>query len=127
MNIKIGNYLIYIILVIGLYGAGTLAYHEFLQEGACPKLGPIPACYIILACFIFPFISHLLKKGNSIYFLFTGAALALATYATVGQLFDKVQCPKTESGFPMCYISFVLFASLVLLKIILNKKKNVTF
>ena len=124
MNRKISNYLISIIFILGIFGSGSLAYHEFLQEGACPKLGAIPACYIILACFIFPFISHLLKKGNNIYFLFTGAAFALATYATVGQLFGKVQCPKTESGFPMCYISFVLFTSLVLLKIALLKKKS---
>ncbi len=126
MNIKLINIIIYSILVIGIYGTGSLAYYEFLQEGTCPKLGPIPACYIILICFVIPLIAHFLDKGKGYYFLFTGFALALAGYATVGQLAGKVQCPKTESGLPMCYISLALFASLVLLKIMLLQKRKLS-
>lgn len=44
---KIVNYGIYAIFIFGLLGAGNLAYQEFLQVGTCPKLGVIPACYII--------------------------------------------------------------------------------
>jgi hypothetical protein len=102
-------------------GAGNLAFHEFLQEGTCPKLGFLPACYIIFSCLIIPFISHIINKVKVVYYLFTGIALAIATYATMGQLFGNVQCPKTESGIPMCYISFMIFASLVLLKLVLSK------
>ncbi len=124
MKTNITNYLISVIFIIGILGAGNLAYHEFLQEGTCPKLGIIPACYVILACFVFPFMVHLFNKGKIIYFLFTGFALSLATYATIGQLFGEIQCPKTEGGLPMCYISFVIFVSLVSLKIIQLKGGN---
>jgi hypothetical protein len=121
MNKKLLNYSIYIIFIVGLFGAGNLAYHEFSQEGTCPKLGFLPACYIIFSCLIIPFISHIINKVKVVYYLFTGIALAIATYATMGQLFGNVQCPKTESGIPMCYISFMIFASLVLLKLVLSK------
>jgi|LGVF01.2.fsa_nt_gb hypothetical protein len=124
MKVNTLKYLISIIFIIGILGAGNLAYNEFLEEGTCPKLSIIPACYVILACFVFPFIAHLFNKGKIIYFLFTGFALSLATYATIGQLLGEIQCPKTEGGLPMCYISFVIFASLVLLKIISLKKKT---
>jgi lipopolysaccharide export LptBFGC system permease protein LptF len=102
-------------------GAGNLAFHEFLQEGTCPKLEFLPACYLIFGCLVIPFISHIINKGKVIYYLFTGIALTIATYATIGQLLNFVQCPKTESGIPMCYISFIIFASLVLLKLVLSK------
>ncbi len=124
MKPNITNYLISIILILGIYGAGNLAYNEFLKEGTCPKLGIIPACYIVLVCFVIPFIAHIFNKGNIIYFLFTGFALTLAIYASIGQLFGNLQCPKTGNGIPMCYISFVIFASLILLKIILLKKSS---
>jgi len=124
MKRNIINYLTFIIFILGIYGTGNLVYNEFLQEGACPKLGIIPACYIVLACFVIPFIAHIFSTGRIVYFLFTGFALALATYASIGQLFGNLQCPKTGNGIPMCYISFVIFASLVLLKIILLKKSS---
>ena len=124
MKPNITNYLILIIFIIGIYGVGNLAYHEFLQEEACPKLGPIPACYIVLVCFVIPLITHIFNIGKIIYFLFTGFALALAIYASIGQLLGNIHCPKTDDGLPMCYISFVIFASLILLKIISLKKKT---
>jgi uncharacterized membrane protein len=71
---------------------------------------------------IIPFVAHVFNRGNAVYFLFTSFALAIATYATIGQLFGKVQCPKMESGFPMCYISFGIFFSLVVLKFLQGRK-----
>jgi len=124
MKVRTIKILIYIILILGIYGAGNLAVHEFLEEGTCPKLGIIPACYVVLFCFVIPLITLIFNKSKTIYFLFTGFALALAAYATIGQLFDKIQCPKTEGEIPMCYISFVIFSSLILLKIILLRKNN---
>jgi len=121
---KLLNYSIYIIFIFGLLAAVNLVYHEFSKEDTCPKLGFIPACYIIFSCLVIPFISHIINKGKIIYFLFTTIALIIAAYATVGQLLNLVQCPKTESGLPMCYISFAIFACLVVLKLALLKKKR---
>jgi len=119
---KIINYCIYTVFIFGILGAGNLAYSEFLHEGTCPKLGVIPACYIIFGCLLIPFVIHIFNKGKVIYFLFTLFALAIATYATIGQLLGNVQCPKMESGFPMCYISFGIFFSLATLKMLQGKK-----
>ncbi|MDF1518062.1 MAG: hypothetical protein RQ864_13085 [Lutibacter sp.] len=122
MKKKIINYSIYAVFVFGILGAGNLAYKEFLYEGACPKLGVIPACYIIFGCLIIPFVAHVLNRGKAVYFFFVSFALVIATYATIGQLFGNVQCPKMENGFPMCYVSFGIFFSLVLLKFLHARK-----
>jgi hypothetical protein len=136
------NKIIYILLIIGLLGTGNLVLGEIYQTGTCPKLGSIPACYLVFLCFLIPLIVHYLSNlshgvtlsdtvtksdkyvlpkriYNILYYLFTGFALALATYASIGQLLGKIQCPKTDFGLPMCYISFVIFLSLILLKIVM--------
>lgn len=75
MKVNIINALIYIVFAIGLLGAGDLALDEIRQSNICPKILGIPACYIILTCFVIPFLMHLFKGSNSIYFVLTGLVL----------------------------------------------------
>jgi predicted membrane channel-forming protein YqfA (hemolysin III family) len=56
--------------------------------------------------------------------VFTGLAWSIATYGSIMQFSETVECPKTEEGIPMCYISFVMFSLLILLKTIELTKKN---
>lgn len=112
------KYSIYIVFSFAITGAGNLVYDEFLNEGTCPKLGIIPACYVIFACLLIPLMTHFLDRWKVVYFLLTGIALVIATYASIGQLTGSVQCPKTESDIPMCYISFGIFSGLILLKLL---------
>ncbi len=104
-------------LIIGLLGAGELVVEELRTGNGCPKIMHIPMCVVILICFMVPFITHLLKKWNIIYFIFTGLAGSLALIASVMQFTGNAECPKTAYGTPMCYYSLVLFSSLILLKI----------
>ena len=114
---KITYYSILIILIIGLVGAGGLVLEEFKTGEGCPKIMHIPMCLVILICFIVPLITHLLKKRNTLYFLFTGLAGSIALVASIMQYTGNAQCPKTTSGTPMCYYSLLLFSSLIILKL----------
>ena len=127
---KASKAIIYIILFIGLYGTIGLAKKEYLIGNICPKLLGIPACYIILTCFLLALISHIgyLKDQWKIYWIGILTALSLATYGTLGELFNFAECPKTDGGIPMCFISFAIFSSLALFKIIewkLSKRKEI--
>lgn len=113
---KIIRFVIIILLAIGLYGVGGLVYTEIQTGNGCPKLWIIPACYIIFLCFLIPLIVHLLKKYNSVYFIFTGIAVSIATIASIMQYTGNGQCPKLDNGTPMCYLSFLIFATLITLK-----------
>lgn len=112
------KYILYLVFLFGIYGAGTLVYKEFSYGNICPKIVNIPACYIIMACLVIPLIIHLTKGSNSIYFMFTGFAWTIASYGSIMQFLKTVECPKTAEGIPMCYISFVMFSLLILLKVI---------
>jgi hypothetical protein len=116
MQTKLLNVLLLLVFVIGIFGAGELVYNEISQHNVCPKLLGIPACYIILTCFIIPFVVHIFKARNYIYFAFTGFAFVIALVATIMQFTGHAECPKTASGTPMCYYSLALFTSLIVLK-----------
>ena len=108
--------IINVFFIIAILGARSLIITEFTTGNGCPKFGAVPACLIILICFILPFISHLLKKWNLIYFLFTGIATLIALVASVMQFIGNAECPKSDSGIPMCYLSLLIFTSLITLK-----------
>jgi len=116
---KISNsiyWVINLLFVIGLYGAGSLVITEITTGDGCPKFGVVPACVIILVCFTVPFVLHILKKWDLIYFLFTGIAALIALAASVMQFLGNAECPKTGSGLPMCYLSLLIFTTLIILK-----------
>ena len=118
------HYSILAILIIGLFGAGGLVIEEFKTGEGCPKIMYIPMCLVILICFIIPFIVHLLKKHNTLYFLFTGLANGIALVVSIMEFTGHIECPKLTSGIPMCYYSLLLFNSLIILKIYYLKTNN---
>ncbi|HFA50688.1 MAG TPA: hypothetical protein ENJ95_16900 [Bacteroidetes bacterium] len=115
--------LIWLITLFGLNGAFGLVRNEYLKGNICPKTIGIPACYIIFACLIFILISEtgFLKDNSKLFFIGAGIAWLMAVTGTVGQIFGWIECPKTGGGFPMCYISFAMFSSLIILKYISGK------
>lgn len=123
MNLKNTlSILITLLLLIGIWGAGNLVLDEIKTGNGCPKIWIIPACVIILVCFLIPFVSHILKKWINLYFVFTGLALTIAIIASIMQVRGQGECPKLNNGTPMCYLSFLIFSVLIILKII--EKKN---
>ncbi|WP_133673240.1 hypothetical protein [Maribacter caenipelagi] len=51
---------------------------------------------------------------NLIFFSF-GSALLIVLLASVRQFIASAECPKTDLGIPMCYISLLIFTSLIIL------------
>jgi len=115
---SIAKFLIWIVLLVGLWGSFGLAKEDWLIGDVCPKILEIPACYIILACFTLAAFSHTNILGDNFWLYFIGAGIAwsIATFGTVGQIAGWLACPKTAGGIPMCYISFAMFSTLLLLK-----------
>lgn len=112
------HYAILLVLLIGIYGAGKLSYRQLSSGSICPEIIGIPACYIILACFVVPFIAQLFDLSNALFFAGVLLAWSIAAYGSALQIQGVAECPKTEGGIPMCYISLGIFTSLILLKII---------
>lgn len=115
---KIVHFGILLILLFGIYGAGRLSYRQLSSGSICPEIMGVPACYIILACFVIPFIAQLFKLNDALFFTGTLLAWSIAIFGTVLQLLKIADCPETTGGTPMCFISLGIFTALVLLKIL---------
>ena len=115
---KVIYYLIILLFIIGLNGTIRLVYAEMTVGAVCPTLLGIPACYIILACFTSSLVAHLYNPTTRYYFIGVGLAWGIAIVASILQWLAILQCPKTDTGIPMCYISLALFTGLIGLKMI---------
>ncbi|MGH1336244.1 MAG: hypothetical protein ACRBFS_08955 [Aureispira sp.] len=105
------------LFLVGILGASSLVYDEFIVGHICPKILGIPACYIIMLCLIIPLGVHLLiPRKTGYYFLGISIALSIASYGSIMQILGIAECPKTSNGTPMCFLSFLIFISLFLLK-----------
>ncbi len=112
--------LIWIVALFGINSTYRLASKEFSTGDICPKIIGIPVCYIILTCLIFILISQsqLLNEKNRLYFIGAGVAALFASIGSFAQLMGWLECPKTEGGIPMCFLSLGMFSSLLVLKFI---------
>ena len=113
--------LLLVIFVFSILATLNLVYTDFIEGNICPKIANIPACQIILVCFITPFLVHIFKWKPIYYFIGTGLAFSIALYGTIMQVLNYVSCPKTSSDVPMCFISLGIFSALITIKITLNK------
>lgn len=113
---KLIHIIITLLLTAGVYGAGSLVWNEIQTGNGCPKIWIIPVCAIILICFLIPLIVHAINKYLTPYFIFTGLALAIAIMASIMQYTGIGACPKLENELPMCYVSFLVFSTLIILK-----------
>lgn len=99
--------LLALLLAFATYKAGVLSLEQWNHPGACPSIGPVPACYLVLAGFLLGLVGHLANL-RAVFFAGLGFPTVLALFASVGEVFGFVECPKTEGGIPMCYISLAL-------------------
>jgi hypothetical protein len=100
---------------IGLFGAASITYEHAMGIESCPTLGPVPACYIVLSGYglggASMFVVVRLRTA-----LFVAGWLPVFGLALVGssmQVFGFVQCPKSASGIPGCFLSLTLATSLI--------------
>lgn len=107
------------ITIIGLFAVLILGIAQIIYGNICPNIFAIPACYILLFLLIAIILSHLkiTKDKHFIYFICAGLGLLIATYFSILQSVGLAQCPQCLIGIPLCYMAFVMFNVLLILKV----------
>jgi hypothetical protein len=108
-----------LLLLFAIYGAFSLLVIDFETKNIWPKILKIPACYIVFILFLLTFMSHVFQNyfGGLWHYAFLAIPFLLALSGTVSELSGKVVCPRSAGGIPMCYISFGICITLVVLKV----------
>jgi len=103
------------ILAFAIFGTYGLVMKEYRVTNVCPKILGIPACYIVLACFVTALFGHFMGI-KYLYFGFVGIVTLIASTGTLGEVFGFAKCPRTAGGIPMCFISLSICVSLLFFK-----------
>jgi len=113
-----------LILVLATYKALELSIEEWTAPGACPSIGFVPACYLVLGGFATALVGYLISlkyRSSVLFWIGLSIPTLLAVIGTIGQIFGFIECPKTQGGIPMCYISLSLCSFCWLLWFMIQK------
>lgn len=89
--------------------------NEWRGLDACPKVGPLPACYAVAVCYAAMGIAVVAAPRRLAWLFLLGwvPVFALAATGTGLEVLGQPTCPVSPAGIPLCYVS--LAVALVLL------------
>jgi len=108
-----------IIAALAIFGFGgvlPVSLAELTSGGACPHLGPVPACHLVSLAYgtVLVTVLHRRLWNRWVFLLGWFPIFALAAAGSALELLGHDTCPKTAGGIPKCYYSLGLAVVLVL-------------
>ena len=98
----------------GVIGVLPIVYEQ-IQNVPCPKIGSVPACYVVLVAYVLILAATFMGKHWRAY-VFVPAWLvvfSIAALATGLELFIPNTCPTSKLGIPSCFLSLAMTLMLV--------------
>lgn len=116
MLASIARLLIVVTCGVALYQLAPVVAAQWQGQSACPMLGPLPACYLVLLGYS-AMAAGVLWRGACRQYLFVGGWLPVFLLALSGTLFElggRVTCPRNAAAEPMCFYSLAIASGLML-------------
>ena len=106
------------IVVVGglvLTSLAPVILNDWQGLDACPRLGPIPACYVVGLSYGAMAIAALFapRRLTALFLLGWAPVFVIALTGSTMEILGHPTCPVSPAGTPMCYYSLVV-ASLLL-------------
>lgn len=119
----IGRWLYAAVASVGLVGVSLISYGQFSGDSNCPQLGPLPICYVILACYAAVLISAFVAESKRAWLFWPGwiGVFVAAAFGSSMELAGQVTCPRSASGIPTCYFSLLMATAIVALYLWANR------
>ena len=128
MTLRIlANVLLWGLFLIGLFGAVSVSWQTFTQVSLCPAVEGARVCYVVLICYLLMLIAQLMRGMSMQSVVFYSAWAVVFGFALLGSVLEfgnGTTCPKSSSGFAMCYASLMLSGSIGLLYWFLRRVKT---
>ncbi len=105
-----GRLLIAALALFGVIGVFPIVESQILGIAACPALGPVPACYLVLLGYALIAVSAIVGK-RSRFWAFAAGWVPLFGLALIGtglELLGQGACPRSSNGTPTCFLSLGL-------------------
>ncbi len=98
-----------------IYSLWPVILEQWNNSNGCPKLGPVPACYLVAVAYAAIGIAALFAPRRFTWMFFAGWApvFLLAATGSTFEMIGRTTCPVSSSGVPLCYYSLALAMALV--------------
>jgi len=98
-----------------LYGVLPIAYRQAMGTAACPALGPVPACYVVLSAYALIAVSASIGARVNTPLFLTGwiPILILALVGSGLEVLGHEACPRAAANIPTCFLSLALAGVLI--------------
>jgi len=103
------------ICIIGLIFSMDLIRRDLKNPNYCPKFDKIPACYLVLLCFLIVILSNAVLNNLLLYLIGSFIGLSLGLWFSYHEIKKSKECPRFFR-IPMCYVSVLTFILLIILK-----------
>lgn len=107
-----------LISAFGLFAGAQLSFSHMQSGETCPVLGPLPACYLVLAGYLAVFIAASFIRRPWSRKLFYMGLLPVFLLAAIGVTLELVQgetCPPGAMGIPQCFFSLAMATACLVL------------
>ena len=104
----------------GVFGVVPIVQRQIIGAAACPTLGPVPACYLVLLGYGLIVVSVFLAARYRLG-IFAAGWLPLFILASAGsglELLGQVACPRSSTGIPACFLSLGLLSLIVVFYVV---------
>ena len=105
------RFMLWLLLLVGLYGALSVSYTTLSGGTPCPELSGIRVCYLVTLAYSMMIASMLVRHPVGSLGLFVAGWLIAFGFAALGSFFQVTRgdtCPVSSSGLPLCYASLFL-------------------
>lgn len=98
-----------------IYSLWPVIQVQWDNGNGCPKLGPVPACYLVGLAYTAMGVAALFAPHRFAWIFFTGwtPVFVLAATGSTLELSGQTTCPVSASGVPLCYYSLTLAVALI--------------
>ncbi len=102
--------------VIGLFGIVPITIQHATGIESCPRLGIVPACYVVTLAYTLTGVSMLVgvRLRSALFVAGWMPVFGLALLGSSMQALGNEACPRSVGNIPGCYLSLTLTASLIL-------------
>lgn len=107
-----------VLIVIGLWSSLRLSFLTVTGKAPCPGVLGVPICYLAAIGYLSMLASQippLVNLKSRLFYPAWALVFFIAVSGTGTELIVGDVCPRTEAGFPMCYISLAFCMAILLL------------